>query len=59
MDDEPMIDDEEVNLEYSIWLMKNDVKCSSADMSKNDALIFIHAAEHLIEYLKSIFEERE
>jgi hypothetical protein len=58
MDDEPMIDDEEVNLEYSIWLMKNDVKCSSADMSKNDALIFIHAAEHLIEYLSSTFDHR-
>jgi hypothetical protein len=53
-----MIDDEEVNLEYSIWLMKNDVKCSSADMSKNDALIFIHAAEHLIEYLSSTFDHR-
>jgi hypothetical protein len=59
MDEEPMIDDEEVNLEYSIWLMKNDVKCPSVDLSKSDALIFIHAAEHLIEYLRSTFEERE
>ena len=58
MNEVPMIDDEEVNLEYSIWLMKNDVKCSSANMSKNDALIFIHVAEHLIEYLSSTFDHR-
>jgi hypothetical protein len=55
----PMIDDEEVNLEYSICLFKANVRCFSADLSKSDALIFIHAAEHLIEYLKSTFEERE
>ena len=53
-----MIDDEEVNLEYSICLMKNGVRCPSAGLSKNDALIFIHAAEHLIEYLSSTFDHR-
>lgn len=53
-----MIDDEEVNLEYSICLKKNGVSCSSSELSKNDALIFIHAAEHLIEYLSSTFDQR-
>lgn len=59
MNEVRMMDDEEVNLEYSIWLMKNNVKCPSVDLSKSDALIFIHAAEHLIEYLRSTLEERE
>ena len=53
-----MIDDEKVNLKYSVCLLKNDVKCSSAELSKHDVLMFIHAAEHLIEYLSSTFDHR-
>lgn len=53
-----MIDDEEVNLEWSICLMKNGVRCSASGLSKHDVLMFIHAAEHLIEYLSSTFDHR-